>query len=87
MRANPRDLEYELNRLAGTLVNGRPTVSAQRAANIWLGAGSNFDLLSALNRKAGITNPKDFKGLNAVCNQLGVGSVNQDPAHALSTIP
>lgn len=86
MRANPRDLEYELNRLAATLVNGRPSVSAQRAANIWLGGGANYDLLGALNRKAGITNPKDFLGLRAVCNQLG-STTNQDPAHALSTIP
>ena len=86
MRANPRDLEYELNRLAATLVSGRPSVSAQRAANIWLGAGSNYDLLGALNRKAGITNPKNFLGLNAVCNQLA-STTNQDPAHALSTIP
>lgn len=86
MRANPRDIEYELNRLAASLVSGRPTLSAQAAANVWLGAGSNYDLLGALNRKAGITNPKNFLGLNAVCNQLA-GTTNQDPAHALSTIP
>ena len=86
MRANPRDLEYELNRLAATLVSGRPSVSAQRAANIWLGGGQTYDLLGALNRKAGITNPKNFLGMNAVCNLLA-GTTNQDPAHALSTIP
>jgi hypothetical protein len=86
VRTNPRDLTYELNRLAVSLVNGAPTLSAQAAANKWLGGGANYDLLGALNRKAGRTDPKQFLGLNGICNQLG-GTTNQDPAHALSTIP
>jgi hypothetical protein len=80
-----RDLTYELNRKAATLVNARPTLSAQAAANVWLGAGSNFDLVSALNRKAGITTPNQFKGLDAICNQLA-GTTNLSPAGAISTI-
>lgn len=81
-----RDLEYELNRLAGTLISGRPGVSAQRAANVWLGGGADYDLIGALNRKASITNPKNFIGLRAVCNLLA-STTNLDPIAALAAIP
>lgn len=81
-----RDMEYELNRLAGTVVNGVPSLAAQAAANVWLGGGATYDLLGALNRKAGKTDQKTFLGLRAICNQLG-STTDLDPASALRAIP
>jgi hypothetical protein len=81
-----RDLEYELNRLAKTLdALGRPKLAAQAAANVWAGTGSTRDMLAALNVKAGITIPKNYLGLNGVCNLLASTS-NLDPVSALRTI-
>lgn len=63
-----RSLRYSLNRLAGTLVNGVPTLDEQGAANIWVGT-SGLDLVHALNVEAGNSLP-DFKELQGVLNQL-----------------
>jgi len=79
-----RDVAYQLNRLAGSLLNGNPTLAAQGAANKWAST-NGLGLQGALNVKAGITNPKDYLGVRAVCNQLG-GTTNQDPAYALAQI-
>lgn len=42
-------LQYSLNRLAGTIVNGVPTLDAQGAANKWAGTTTPLDLEGALN--------------------------------------
>ena len=47
-------LQYEMNRLAGTLVGGVPSRDAQGAANVWAGT-TGLDLVGALNVKAGNT--------------------------------
>ena len=80
-----RDIEYELNRLAATLVNDRPTLAAQAAANIWAVTDSTRDMLGALNYKAGTSAPKDYLGLDAVCNLLASTS-NLDAVTALRSI-
>lgn len=80
-----RDLQYELNRMAGLLtVDDRPLHSAQYAANYWASTTSR-DLLAALNVKAGITVPKNFLGLDAVCNLIASTS-NLDAVAALRTM-
>lgn len=61
-------LQHELNRLAGTLVHGVPTLDAQGAANVWAGT-SGLDLVGALNVKATNVLP-DYKELQGVLNQL-----------------
>lgn len=60
-----RDLTYELNRLAGTLLNGAPTLQAQAAANIWAGT-SSLDLVGALNAR--------YNGANAVAANAATGT-------------
>lgn len=74
------DLTYELNRLAGTLDNGRSTLTATGAANVWAST-TGLALVGALNSKNETTN----LGLRAVCNALG-NTTNRDPAYALSQI-
>ena len=78
-------VQYELNRLAGTLKNGVPSLSAQAAANVWTVQPMTYDMVGALNRYAGISNPKDFIGFREVCNLLA-GTTNEDPALARSLI-
>jgi len=59
----------ELNRLAVT--TGK---ADQGAANTYAGT-SGLGVLAALNLKAsGSRQPKDYKGLNAVCNELASSS-------------
>lgn len=83
-----RTLCYQLNRLAGTLVNGVPQLDEQGAANKWAGLTSkaSLDLVGALNKVAGRTTPSTWLGLRAVCNLIG-GTVDQDPAYALAQLP
>lgn len=59
---------YSLNRLAGTLENGLPTLEAAGAANVWAGT-QGLDLVGALNVKAGNTHP-NYRELQGVLNQL-----------------
>jgi hypothetical protein len=59
------DWEGVLNALAGTQF-----LDSLQAANIWAGT-SNLGMIAALNIKAGNgSNPKNWLGLNGVCNQL-----------------
>ena len=83
MPATQRDLSYQLNRLANTLVNGRPTLADAAAANKWAGT-SGLGVQGALNKKAGRTDPKTFLSMRAVCNALG-GTTDQDEATALAS--
>jgi hypothetical protein len=85
MTAPTQTFTWELNRLAGSLVNGHPTLAAQGAANKWAGT-SGLGLQGALNHKAGIIWPRDFFAIRRVCNQLA-DTINEDPAYALSQIP
>lgn len=74
-------LQYHLNRKAGTLVNGVPTLDAQGAANVWAGT-TGLDLVGALNVQAGNTLP-DYKELQGVLNQLaGTSGLGVDGAAA-----
>lgn len=78
---------YQLNRLAGTLLNGVPQLDEQGAANVWANTpGRNWGLQGALNYKCGILWPRDYFAIRRVCNQLA-DTVNEDPAYALSQIP
>jgi hypothetical protein len=72
-------LQYEMNRLAGTLVNGVPSRDSQGAANAWAGT-SGLDLVHALNVKASNALP-NFKELQGVLNQLaGTSGLGVDAA-------
>lgn len=73
-------LQYELNRLAGTLdASNVPTRDAQGAANIWAGT-SGKDLVGALNAKALNTLP-NYRELQGVLNQLaGTSGLGEDAA-------
>ena len=65
-------LVAELNRLAnsGTYPDRTLFLEAPGAANKWAGT-SGKDLLGALNYKASSSRqPNEYKGLNAVCNEL-----------------
>ena len=63
----------ELNRLANggaTYPNRNVYLEEAGAANAWAGT-TGLELLGALNQKAQAgRSPKDYKGLNAVCNEL-----------------
>lgn len=69
---------YHLNRLAGTLVNGVPSLSAQGAANVWAGT-EGLSLPGALNtlyasRNGGQNFAYDLQGaLNALAGTYGYG--------------
>lgn len=82
--ANLHTLQWHMNRLAGTLVNGIPSRDAQAAANIWAGT-SNLDMVHALNSKAGNTMP-GFKELAGVLNQLA-GTTGLEVDGAAASIP
>lgn len=63
-----RPLTYSMNRLAGTLHLGVPTLAAQGAANKWAGT-TGLALVGALNTEAG--NPRTaWRDLQGVLNQL-----------------
>jgi hypothetical protein len=62
----------ELNRLAngGTYPAYTVYEAPQGAANSWAGT-TGLGLIAALNYKASSTRqPDDYKGLNAICNEL-----------------
>ena len=73
-------LTTELNRLAST--TGK---AAQGAANVYAGT-SGLGVVAALNKKAsGSRQPSEYKGLNAVCNELA-GTTGKSAADALRTL-
>lgn len=59
---------HHMNRLAGTLVNGVPSLDAQGAANVWAGT-SGLGITGAVNIKNGITDRSLFKELQGALNQ------------------
>jgi hypothetical protein len=61
-------LTHALNRKAGTLVGGVPTLEAQGAANVWAGT-TGLSLVGALNAQAGNALP-NYLALQGVLNQL-----------------
>lgn len=62
-------LQAELNRLRnGGATYPTQMISSVAAANQWAGT-TGWDLLGALNIKAGNT-PSNFRALDGVCNQL-----------------
>jgi hypothetical protein len=66
------EITAELNRLAngGDYPSRNLFLADQGAANAWAGT-SGLGILAALNIKASAgRQPKDYKGLNAVCNEL-----------------
>jgi len=79
---------YHLNRLAGTLSNGVPTLDAQGAANIWAGT-KGFAIPGALNalyasRNGGNNLGLDLQGvLNALAGTKGLG-INEAAAEIVS---
>ena len=77
-------LQAELNRLAngGTYPARNLFQAEQGAANAWAGT-SGLGLVAALNIKASAgRQPSAYKGLNAVCNELG-GTTGLDAVTAL----
>lgn len=80
-------LTYHMNRKAGTLVGGVPTLSAQGAANVWCGnsAGAYRDLVGALNQKAANT-AGNYRELAGVLNQLA-GTTGLEVDGAAASIP
>lgn len=77
-------LAGELNRLAG-ITNILEFQDAQGAANVWAGT-TGLALLAALNQKASPgRSPKDYKGLNAVCNEIA-GTTGLEAIPALRSI-
>jgi hypothetical protein len=74
----------ELNRLAG-ITDLLEYQDAQGAANVWAGT-TGLALLGALNEEAEAgRSPKDFKGLNAVCNEIA-GTTGLEAIPALRSI-
>jgi hypothetical protein len=74
-------LQYDMNRKAGTLVDGVPTLDAQGAANVWA-ATTGLDIVGALNVHAGNALP-NYKELAGVLNQLaGTTGLEVDGAAA-----
>lgn len=81
-------LTDELNRLAngGTYPALNTYKADVGAANAWAGITTPVGLLAALNIKAAANRqPKDYKGLGAVCNELA-GTTNLSPVDALRSI-
>jgi len=72
-------LQYSLNRLAGTIVNGVPTLDSQGAANKWAATPTPLDLDGALNylyqQRFGAKNfSTDMPGiLNLLAGTYGLG--------------
>lgn len=62
-------LTYNMNRLAGTISGGVPTLDAQGAANVWAGT-SGLGLVGAVNVKNGVTDRARFLGLVGALNAL-----------------
>lgn len=82
MPIDGHSLTYHMNRKAGTIVNGVPTLAAQGAANVWAGT-VGLDLVHALNVKAANTLP-NYKELAGVLNQLaGTTGLEVDGAAAM----
>ena len=80
-------LAAELNRLAnsGTYPDRTAFKEEQGAANQWAGTTVK-ELLAALNYKASSSRqPNEYKGLNAVCNELA-GTTNKSAVSALRSI-
>ena len=74
----------ELNRLAG-ITDLLEYQDAQGAANVWAGT-TGLGLLGALNEEAEAgRSPKDYKGLNAVCNEIA-GTTGLEAIPALRSI-
>lgn len=77
--ATPETLQYNMNRLAGTLVNGVPTLDAQGAANVWASTPTPLDLVGALNylyaTRNSVANPHlELQGiLNKLAGTTGLG--------------
>jgi hypothetical protein len=55
------------------------------AACKWANLPFQYEVVHALNIKAGITNPANFYGLNAICNILA-GTTNNSAVSALRSI-
>jgi len=72
-------LQYSMNRLAGTIVNGVPTLDTQGAANKWANPPSPLDLVGALNYLYATRNSVPNKrlalqgALNALAGTSGLG--------------
>jgi len=80
-------LAAELNRLAnnGTYPDRTAFKEEQGAANQWAGTNGK-ELLAALNYKASSSRqPNEYKGLNAVCNELA-GTTGKSAVSALRSI-
>lgn len=77
-------LQYDMNRKAGTLVGGVPSLDAQGAANVWAGT-TGLGIVGALNTQAGNALP-DWKDLAGVLNQLA-GTTGLDIDGAAAAIP
>lgn len=74
-------LQHAMNRKAGTLVGGVPTLDAQGAANVWAGT-TGLGIVGALNVQAGNTLP-NYRELQGVLNQLaGTTGLGVDGAAA-----
>ena len=67
MAYDGRGLTYHMNRLAGTLVNGVPSLDAQGAANIWAGT-TGLDIEGAVNVKNGVTSKANYLALQGALN-------------------
>ena len=81
-------LVAELNRLAnsGTYPARTAFLEEAAAACKWAGLSYIYETVHALNLKADSTRqPKDFKGLNAVCNELA-GTSGKSAVSALRSI-
>jgi len=77
-------LAGELNRLAG-ITDIKQFQDERGAANVWAGTTGEA-LLGALNQKADAgRSPKDYKGLNAVCNEIA-GTTGLEAIPALRSI-
>jgi hypothetical protein len=87
MANNTRTLNYHLNRVAGLLVNGQPTSDEAYAANVYAGTTSKkFEVVGALNAKAGRTDPKTFLELAGILNLLA-GTTGLGVDEAASRLP
>ncbi len=79
-------LTAELNRLAngGTYPDPTAFKGDNAAAAAWA-AVNGLELIGSLNSKQGITNPKLYMGINAVCNALA-GTTGLEAPEALRLI-
>jgi hypothetical protein len=77
-------LQYAMNRKAGTLVGGVPTLDAQGAANVWAGT-TGLGIVGALNVKA-LNTVGNYRELAGVLNQLA-GTTGLEVDGAAAAIP